>query len=294
MAEIIQEEKGKKGGKRRPKKHSTNIDMTPMVDLMCLLITFFMLTTAFSKPKVMVITMPEKNKDPKEINDAPKIPKERTLNILLTENHVVYYYNGLADPKTPPLPTLIKTNFSKDGIRKVLLERNKDLFTKIVNFHDSITNEKVKLYIYRDDSLNPVFATAGGKAYKSFDRGSSWTSIPGPQITDGDIALANLLLKDQAKREFNVNINGRKNKLTKQEASVSEIFPIVDAENKKRKREDMKPHGKGPFVLIKADDKVKYRDIVNIIDEMAICNIAGYAVVDISPIELEMLKNAPK
>ena len=38
-----------------------HIDMTPMVDLMCLLITFFMLTTAFSKPKVMVITMPEKN-----------------------------------------------------------------------------------------------------------------------------------------------------------------------------------------------------------------------------------------
>ena len=60
MAEIIQEEKGKKGGKRRPKKHGTRIDMTPMVDLMCLLITFFMLTTAFSKAKVMVITMPER------------------------------------------------------------------------------------------------------------------------------------------------------------------------------------------------------------------------------------------
>jgi biopolymer transport protein ExbD len=58
MGEIIVEEKGKKGGKRQAKKHSTRIDMTPMVDLMCLLITFFMLTTAFSKPMVMVITMP--------------------------------------------------------------------------------------------------------------------------------------------------------------------------------------------------------------------------------------------
>ena len=49
MAEIIQEEK--EGGKKKAKKHAPHIDMTPMVDLMCLLITFFMLTTAFSKGK---------------------------------------------------------------------------------------------------------------------------------------------------------------------------------------------------------------------------------------------------
>jgi biopolymer transport protein ExbD len=294
MAEIIQEEKGKKGGKRKPKKYSTRIDMTPMVDLMCLLITFFMLTTAFSKPKVMVITMPEKNKPEEKKDDAPKIPKERTLNILLTEGHRVYYYNGLADPKTPPLPTLVKTDFSKDGIRKVLLGRNKDLFSSIVNFHDSITTEKIKMYLYIDDSLKPVFAKAGNKMYRSTDKGASWTSIPGPQITDNDISIANLLLKDNSKKEFNVLINGVKKKLTRRDASMSEINPVVDAEIKSRKREDMKPRGTGPFVLIKADDKVKYRDIVNIIDEMAICNIAGYAVVDISPVELEMLKNAPK
>ncbi|NSW95527.1 MAG: biopolymer transporter ExbD, partial [Bacteroidales bacterium] len=53
MAEIIQQEKG--GGKKRAKKVVPHIDMTPMVDLMCLLITFFMLTTAFSKAKIMEI-----------------------------------------------------------------------------------------------------------------------------------------------------------------------------------------------------------------------------------------------
>ena len=51
---------------------------------------------------------------------------------------------------------------------------------------------------------------------------------------------------------------------------------------------------KGPIILIKADDKAKYKDVVNIIDEMAICNIASYAVVDITPVELGMLKTAPK
>ena len=76
--------------------------MTPMVDLMCLLITFFMLTTAFSKPKVMVITMPEKDNTDKP-KDAPEISANRTLNILLTEGDKVYYYIGIADPKKPPI-----------------------------------------------------------------------------------------------------------------------------------------------------------------------------------------------
>jgi biopolymer transport protein ExbD len=211
MAEIIQEEKGKKGGKRRPKKQSTRIDMTPMVDLMCLLITFFMLTTAFSKPKIMVITMPEKKIHENE--PEVKIPKWRTLNILLTDKDVVYYYIGSADPKTPPLPTLTKSDFSKNGIRKVLLEKNKDLFTQIVTFREKRQSGK-------------------------------------------------LVVADTT----------------------------ADQEIKKMKKNDMK----GPIVLIKADDKAKYKDIVNIIDEMAICNIASYAIVDILPIELELLKTAPK
>lgn len=212
MAELIVEEKGKKGGKRRPKKHSTRIDMTPMVDLMCLLITFFMLTTAFSKPKVMVITMPEKDKK-EDLKNAPKISAERTLNILLTGNDVVYYYMGMADPKKPPLPTLVKTDFSKDGIRKILLIKNRDLFTKIAEYRD--------------------------------------------QRITGKLVVADT---------------------------------TADNEIKRMKKEDKK----GPIVLIKADSKAKYRDIVNIIDEMAICNIASYAIVDLSPVEMEMMKNAPK
>jgi len=212
MGEIIVEEKGKKGGKRKAKKHSTRIDMTPMVDLMCLLITFFMLTTAFSKAKVMVITMPEKD-DNQKTPDKPRISGARTLNIILTGDDKVYYYQGLADPKKLPLPTVVKSNFSKDGIRKVLLLRNKDLFTKIAE--------------YRQNRLTGKLVVADTTA-------------------------------DNAINRF--------------------------------KKDDKK----GPIVLIKADEKAKYKDIINIIDEMAICNIASYVVVDLAPLELEMLKNAPK
>ncbi|MBK8312443.1 MAG: biopolymer transporter ExbD [Chitinophagaceae bacterium] len=55
---------------------------------------------------------------------------------------------------------------------------------------------------------------------------------------------------------------------------------------KELKKSDKNAH----IVLIKADEKAKYKNLVDIIDEMAICTVANYAVVDISPIELQMIK----
>jgi Biopolymer transport protein ExbD/TolR. len=212
MAEIIQAEGKKKGGKKRPKKFSTRIDMTPMVDLMCLLITFFMLTTAFSKPKAMEITMPEKN--PKDNpQDQPKIAADKTINILISGNDKIYYYLGVADPNKPPLPELIKTNFSKDGIRKVLLQRNKIVFKAVAELKQ--------------------------------------------KVIKGELVLADSTLNNQIKA------------LKKSDKNA-------------------------PIILIKADEKAKYKNMVDIIDEMAITTIASYAVVDISPTELKMVAAAPK
>lgn len=211
MAEIIQAEGKKKGGKRRPKKFSTHIDMTPMVDLMCLLITFFMLTTAFSKPKAMEITMPEKNteKDPK---NQPLISADKTINILISGNDKLYYYLGVADPNKP-LPELFNTNYSKDGIRKILLQRNKIVFKAVADLKEKVIKGELLL---ADSALNNKI-----KALKKSDKTA-------------------------------------------------------------------------PIILIKADDKAKYKNMVDIIDEMAITTIASYAVVDISPTELKMVAAAPK
>jgi biopolymer transport protein ExbD len=142
MAEIIQEEK--EGGKKKAKKHAPHIDMTPMVDLMCLLITFFMLTTAFSKAKVMEIILPEKIQDKNQ--EAPKISASRTLNIILGPENKLYWYPGtVKEEDFKNLPPLNETDFSATGIRKLLLERNRALFKKIDDFNQEVITGKIKI-----------------------------------------------------------------------------------------------------------------------------------------------------
>ena len=114
MAEITQGS-GKKDGKVRSKKTSTRIDMTPMVDLAFLLLTFFVMTTTLNKPQTMEITMPEK---PKSEDQQPVVNEKRVLTLILGGDDKIYWYLGITDPKVEV------SNFSTDGIRKVLLNQN--------------------------------------------------------------------------------------------------------------------------------------------------------------------------
>lgn len=112
----------KKGpGVKKGKKLSTRIDLTPMVDLGFLLITFFMYTTTMSKPKTMEINMPNTEKiDPQ---DQTKIKKSTAMTVLLSKNHRIYYYEGLAnDPNTPP-DLKVTTFKAKDGIRDAIIAK---------------------------------------------------------------------------------------------------------------------------------------------------------------------------
>ena len=143
MAEIVQQEKGG-GGKKRAKRILPHMDMTPMVDLMMLLITFFMLTTSMSKPKVMDITLPDKITDPNQ--EAPRISASRTLNIILGPENKIYWYPGGVKPEDyNNLPPLMETDFSPTGVRQLLLERNRALFKKIDDFNQQVITGKIQI-----------------------------------------------------------------------------------------------------------------------------------------------------
>ncbi|MGZ3844942.1 MAG: ExbD/TolR family protein [Flavisolibacter sp.] len=106
----------KKGpGVKKAKKLSTRVDMTPMVDLGFLLITFFIFTTTMSTPATMKLFMP---KDEKDKEKQTEVKESGALTIMLGKNNGVYYYEGQikADGSN------FKPSTFKD-IRKVIIDK---------------------------------------------------------------------------------------------------------------------------------------------------------------------------
>jgi biopolymer transport protein ExbD len=154
MAELDTSSGGghKKGpGVKKAKKLSTRVDLTPMVDLGFLLITFFIFTTTLSQPTTMKLVMP---KDDVKDQDLTKIKESGALTILMGKNDQVYYYLGMDPTK------LQSTTYTK--LRDVVLDKKKstpadDLFITIkpdssatyknaVDVLDEMTIDDIKRY----------------------------------------------------------------------------------------------------------------------------------------------------
>ncbi len=119
MAELnTGDDGGKKGGKVRSKKSNSKVDLTAMVDLAFLLITFFMLTTTLSKPQSMPLGLPDKQDEPDE--KPIKVDENRTLTVLLGDNDKMVYYMGLLNA---PIAGPKDIAYGKEGIRAELLKR---------------------------------------------------------------------------------------------------------------------------------------------------------------------------
>ncbi len=102
----------------KQKKMDVRVDFTPMVDMMMLLITFFMLCTSLAKPQTMELSMP--SNDQKTQDEDKSVTKASyTITIYLGANNKIYYVEG--QPKYDDPSCMKETTWGKDGIRSVLI-----------------------------------------------------------------------------------------------------------------------------------------------------------------------------
>jgi biopolymer transport protein ExbD len=111
MSEIAQINKNKKRG-----NISTKIDMTPMVDLGFLLITFFMLTTTLQKPAQIQLNMPDKT-----TSNTSKVEADKTLVLVPGPKNAIYHFRGDLTKSTTKISI---TNYSSEGLRNIV-QQNK-------------------------------------------------------------------------------------------------------------------------------------------------------------------------
>ena len=172
MAEIAASGGGGKGGKKRSKKLSTRIDMTPMVDLGFLLITFFVLVTTFNKPSSMDMALPSKPNpnDPK----PPEIRQSRVIQCFLSTNNKMYLVKdvgenakvdscdftatkAMREPFNNFMAEIVRDYGHVDSAVVLIKPMSKSTYGNFVGVLDEMAVMKVKRYTLadgtKDDSL---------------------------------------------------------------------------------------------------------------------------------------------
>jgi len=151
-------------GGRTSKKLSTRVDLTAMVDLAFLLVTFFMLTTRLSKPVAQRLAMPVDGEP------AP-VAASHTVTLCLGKNDQLVYYRGTLDS---PIDAPEVVGFSKNGLRQALMaeaekirQLNKPMivvvkpgehsvYSNLVNTIDELNITHVPIYAVADISAKDI------------------------------------------------------------------------------------------------------------------------------------------
>lgn len=151
----------KKGpGVKKAKKASTRVDLTPMVDLGFLLITFFIFTTTMSQPTAMKLYLPKDTDKPEEQN---KLKESGALTLLLGKNNSVYYYEGILDPSASNMKSSTMKKIRDEIIRKkrstpaedlmiVIKPTDESTYKNVIDALDEMTINDIKRYALVDIS----------------------------------------------------------------------------------------------------------------------------------------------
>jgi biopolymer transport protein ExbD len=143
MAQIVDAGGGDGKGKKKAKKGTPMMDMTPMVDLAFLLLTFFVMTSTFSKPKVMSLVYPAKP-DPKAEKTEQKI--NNAVTFLLSNDRIFYYQDQFypeGNTAGKPATQLEETDFSPQGVRKLLTDLNRFVLEKKAGYDRQLKSKEI-------------------------------------------------------------------------------------------------------------------------------------------------------
>lgn len=188
-------------GNSKQKKMNARVDFTPMVDMIMLLVTFFMLCTTLLKPQTMEIAMPSDKEDLKD-EDKSQVKASEAITVIIDENNTIYYFEG----KPGEDVALTPTQYGSEGIRKVLLTKNAKAMAQV-------------------EALKKEYSTKE----------------------------VNEKTKAEYKEKLSEIRNGKK----------------IGADGKAIPT---------PTVVIKPSDKASYKNLIDVLDEMQICNIGKYVI----------------
>lgn len=141
----------------KQKKKQTRVDFTPMVDMMMLLITFFMLCTTLSRPMSMSLTMPANDQN-LDKQDKSVSKASHTITVYLGSNDKIYYIAGLPQYDNPEC--IKETTWGKNGVRDVLLKHTTE---EGINPVARILMAKAKL----DERKSALGSTMTDEQYKA-------------------------------------------------------------------------------------------------------------------------------
>jgi biopolymer transport protein ExbD len=169
MAEILPNETGQKKNSRKTKKSFVKVDLTPMVDLGFLLISFFIFTTTIALPTSMKLAIPDDRGD----FHPSEVPEKKTLNIILGPADKIFTYNGfdlqhlqnignnskLLRSKIIEKKDELRRNFGSDSDMVVLIKPTEECsYANVINVLDEMLINSVKTYIMTDATATEVSA----------------------------------------------------------------------------------------------------------------------------------------
>ena len=164
----------------KQKKINVRVDFTPMVDMLMLLITFFMLCTTLSKPQTMELTMPSNDENTQE-EQKNEAKASETVTLYVAANNKLYYGEGIPEYNNPAW--LKETTWGDKGIRNVLREHATEDGTKPV--------KRIELAVKALDAKK----AKEPKLYPDSIYQKELLKIKGGQLEDGKIPTLTVVIK---------------------------------------------------------------------------------------------------